>query len=227
MGRCFPLCRVGRGWVIQKFWRGSDCSKALKKMFLHAKYFSFFDLNILRTNYWYYNISIPIPKKLKRSKLPYWKKKKDGRLVTCKVFGETCQSVNTFPQSNVTKNVIRSFDRLNIHNPKASHLTCFKIVIIDVITEKHRLNWKMILRVVNKQNNNSFVSELLWLVVYLSANCKVYGGGNSSFSNPSVQYIEKSHLLLTWKSIVYRDEYGRSFLYPWLTWLGKHRDESQ
>lgn len=85
----------------------------------------------------------------------------------------------------------------------------------------------MILRVVNKQNNNSFVSELLWLVVYLSANCKVYGGGNSSLSNPSVQYIEKSHLLLTWKSIVYRDEYGRSFLYPWLTWLGKHRDESQ
>ena len=100
-------------------------------MFLHAKYSSFFDLNILRTIYWYYHIGIPIPKKLKRSKL-----------VTCKDFGETYQSVNTFSQSNVTKNVIQSFDRLNIHKPEASHLTCFKIVIIDVITEKPQIELK-------------------------------------------------------------------------------------
>ena len=76
--------------------------------------------------------------------------------------------------------------------------------------KNHRLNWKMILRVVNKQNNNIFVSELLRLVVYLSANCKVYGGGKSSFSIHSIQ--RKNNLLLTWKSLVYRDKDGRSFL---------------
>lgn len=110
-------------------------------MFLQAKYSSFFDLNILRTNYWYYHTSIPIPKKLKRSKFSQLKKI-DGRLVTCKVFGETCQSVDTFSQSNVTKNVIQSFDRLNVHNPEASHLACFKIVVIDVITEKPQIELK-------------------------------------------------------------------------------------